>query len=97
MVSALTLYIKEGFGLNDSIRYGFFQSISIVTTTGYTLEPLSGLGGSVGFLIFILAFIGACSGSVGGGMKVWRILLMLKVGFTNITKIMHPSAVVCKT
>ena len=93
LISALTLYIKEGFSLNDSIRYGFFQSISIVTTTGYTLEPLSGLGGSVGFLIFILAFIGACSGSVGGGMKVWRILLMLKVGFTNITKIMHPSAV----
>ncbi len=93
LVSALTLYIKEGFSLNDSIRYGLFQSISIVTTTGYTLEPLSGLGGSVGFLIFILAFIGACSGSVGGGMKVWRILLMLKVGFTNITKIMHPSAV----
>ena len=93
LISALTLYIKEGFSLNDSIRYGFFQSISIVTTTGYTLEPLSGLGGSVGFLIFILAFIGACSGSVGGGMKVWRILLMLKVGFTNITKIMHPNAV----
>ena len=93
LISTLTLYIKEGFSINDSIRYGFFQSISIVTTTGYTLEPLSELGGTVGFIIFILAFIGACSGSVGGGMKVWRILLMLKVGFSNITKIMHPSAV----
>ena len=93
LVSTLTLYMKEGFSVNESIRYGFFQSISIVTTTGYTLEPLSGLGGSIGFLIFILAFIGACSGSVGGGMKVWRVLLMLKVGFSNITKIIHPSAV----
>jgi len=44
-------------------------------------------------LIFFVAFIGACSGSVGGGMKVWRVLLMLKVGFSNMTKIMHPNAV----
>ena len=93
LVSMLTLYIKEGFSISDSMRYGFFQTISIITTTGFTLEPLSALGGTVGFLIFIVAFMGACSGSVGGGMKVWRILLMFKVGVSNITKIMHPSAV----
>lgn len=45
------------------------------------------------FLIFIVAFIGACSGSVGGGMKAWRVLMLLKVGFSNITKIMHPNAI----
>ncbi len=92
-ISTLTLYVKEGFSIDDSIRYGFFQTISIVTTTGFTIEPLSALGGTVGFLIFIVAFVGACSGSVGGGMKVWRMFLMIKVGFSNITKIMHPSAV----
>ena len=92
-ISTLTLYVKEGFSIDDSIRYGFFQTISIVTTTGFTIEPLSALGGTVGFLIFIVAFVGACSGSVGGGMKVWRMFLMIKVGFSNITKIMHPSAI----
>ena len=45
------------------------------------------------FFIFIIAFIGACSGSVGGGMKAWRVLTLLKIGFSNITKIMHPNAV----
>ena len=93
LISTLTLYIKEGFTIDESIRYGFFQTISIVTTTVFTIEPLSALGGSVGFLIFIVAFIGACSGSVGGGIKVWRILLLFKVGFSNITKIMHPNAI----
>ena len=92
-ISTLTLYVKEGFSIDDSIRYGFFQTISIVTTTGFTIEPLSALGGTVGFLIFIVAFVGACSGSVGGGVKVWRMFLMIKVGFSNITKIMHPSAI----
>jgi trk system potassium uptake protein TrkH len=89
----VTLYLKEGFSFENAVRYGVFQTISIVTTTGFTLEPLSALGESVGFLIFIVAFIGACSGSVGGGMKAWRVLLMLKVGFSNMTKIMHPNAI----
>jgi trk system potassium uptake protein TrkH len=92
-VSFITLYLKEGFTIEDALRYGVFQTISIVTTTGFTLEPLTAMGSAVGFLIFVVAFIGACSGSVGGGMKVWRVLLMLKVGFSNMTKIMHPNAV----
>lgn len=93
LISVVTLYLKEGFSFENAVRYGVFQTISIVTTTGFTLEPLSALGESVGFLIFIVAFIGACSGSVGGGMKAWRVLLMLKVGFSNMTKIMHPNAI----
>ena len=67
MVSTLTLLLKEGFSINDSLRFGVFQTVSIVTTTGYTLEPLSSLGNIMPFFIFIIAFfIGACSGSVGG-------------------------------
>ena len=93
VVSTLTLLLKEGFSINDSLRFGVFQTVSIVTTTGYTLEPLSNLGNIMPFFIFIIAFIGACSGSVGGGMKAWRILTLLKIGFSNITKIMHPNAV----
>ena len=93
LVSTLTLFLKEGFSIYDSLRFGVFQTVSIVTTTGFTLEPLSNLGFVMPFFIFIVAFIGACSGSVGGGMKAWRVLTLLKVGFSNITKIMHPSAV----
>ena len=93
IVSTLTLFLKENFTLSDSLRFGVFQTVSIVTTTGYTLEPLSGLGNIMPFFIFIVAFIGACSGSVGGGMKAWRVLTLLKIGFSNITKIMHPNAV----
>ena len=93
VVSFATLYIKEGFTIENALRYGVFQTISIITTTGFTLEPLTAMGNSVGFLIFVVAFIGACSGSVGGGMKIWRVLLMLKVGFSNMTKVIHPSAV----
>ena len=86
LISTLTLYIKEGFTIDESIRYGFFQTISIVTTTGFTIEPLSALGGSVGFLIFIVAFIGACSGSVGGGIKCGEYYCCLRLVFPILQK-----------
>ena len=44
-------------------------------------------------LIMLLAFVGACSGSVGGGIKAWRINILIRLAFDNITKIMHPTAV----
>ena len=51
------------------------------------------MGAALPLLVLFLAFVGACSGSVGGGMKVWRIIVLFKVGFNNITKLMHPNAV----
>ena len=87
------MLLKEGFVLSDALRYGLFQTISIVTTSGFTLIPLNGFGQAVPFFIFIVAFIGACSGSVGGGMKAWRILILLRVAVDSITKLMHPNAI----
>ena len=87
------LFIFEGFSFAEAVRIGAFQSISIVTTTGFTSGPLSDMGAALPLLVLFLAFIGACSGSVGGGMKVWRIIVLFKVGFNNITKLMHPNAV----
>ena len=55
--------------------------------------PLDNFGQALPFFIFIIAFVGACSGSVGGGMKVWRVVMLLRVAFDNITKLMHPNAV----
>ena len=40
VVSFATLYIKEGFTIENALRYGVFQTISIITTTGFTLEPV---------------------------------------------------------
>ena len=93
MFSVLYLLVFKNFELYDALRVGAFQSISIVTTTGFTNGPLSEMGVSAPLLIVFIAFIGACSGSVGGGMKVWRIILLFKVGFNNLTKLMHPNAV----
>ena len=78
----------------SSLRYIIFQTISIVTTSGFVTGEYSLMPGFVPFLLLVGAFIGACSGSVGGGLKAWRVLIIISQAKKEITKIIHPSAVV---
>ncbi len=84
-----TTYNHFGIALRDS----FFQVGSIMTTTGYStvdfdLWPTFSKG-----ILLLLMFIGACAGSTAGGMKVIRILVMLKLIRREVGKIFHPRAV----
>lgn len=77
----------------DALRYGFFQGISIVTTTGfatadYEFWPPLALG-----LLFSLFFIGGMAGSTGGGVKVIRHVLMYKNSYKEIRQLVHPQAI----
>jgi trk system potassium uptake protein TrkH len=75
------------------MRDAFFQVSSIITTTGYgtadfDLWPTFSKG-----ILLILMFVGASAGSTGGGMKVIRILVMLKLIKREVGKLYHPRAV----
>ena len=84
------LSISEG----ATTRELLFHTVSIVTTTGFTVGDTSQWNTSIGFLLLIGAFIGACSGSVGGGIKSWRVLIMINYAYINLKKMIHPSAVI---
>ena len=84
------LSINEG----ATPRELLFHTVSIVTTTGFTVGDTSQWNPSIGFLLLIGAFIGACSGSVGGGIKSWRVLIMINYAYINLKKMIHPSAVI---
>ena len=77
-----------------SIRELLFHTVSIVTTTGFAIGDTSQWNPSIGFLLLIGAFIGACSGSVGGGIKSWRVLIMINYAYINLQKMIHPNAVI---
>jgi len=87
------LYINTYYSLKESLRYASFQAASIITTTGYgtadfeTWPPMSQA------LLFFLMFIGACSGSTGGGIKVIRLVTLFKLGFHEMKYLLHPKAV----
>ena len=88
------LWLTNTYTLSDSVRYGLFELISVATTTGFGTANFSSWPIFIPVLLFMMAFIGGCAGSTGGGMKVMRILLVYKQGIREIRRLIHPNAIV---
>lgn len=95
IIIAITLLISI-FSSQNIINIGdiLFHSVSIVTTTGFTSTDSASWPVSIGFILLIGAFIGACSGSVGGGIKSWRVLIMINYAYVNVMRLIHPNSVI---
>ena len=78
---------------NQPFRDAAFQVVSIMTTTGFTTANFDVWPHALRFGLVLLMFIGGCGGSTGGGMKVVRILLSVKVAFCSIVQTVFPNAV----
>ena len=88
----LSIYL-EGSDTN-LFQESAFQVVSIATTTGFLTANYSNWPLFVPILLLTAAFIGACAGSTGGGIKVIRALVLAKQSAGEITKLIHPNAVV---
>lgn len=76
-----------------SLRFASFQSASIITTTGYATADFTLWPVLSRVLLFFLMFIGGCSGSTGGGIKVIRIMTMFKLAIHEMKHLLHPRGV----
>jgi len=76
----------------ESIIEGLFQVVSIGTTTGFTTAEYYSWPGFLPVLLLYVSFIGGCSGSTGGGIKVIRVLLLVKQGVRELQRLVHPNA-----
>ena len=70
-----------------------FNVTSIVTTTGYASEDYSAWGPLAFVVFFFLMFVGGCSGSTAGGMKIFRFQLSLIILREQLMRLLHPRAV----
>lgn len=88
---ALTLWLGGSFTtLGESVRHGTFQVVSNLTTTGFATTGFSHWAGMAPLLLIGLAFIGGCSGSTVGGIKVARVMMLLRQGFREVRQLVHP-------
>lgn len=94
VVVSLLLYLLGVFGAYDSVLHGVFQLVSILTTTGFATTDFSAWPNVLPFLLLYCAFMGGCAGSTGGGIKVIRILLLIKQGVREIHRLIHPNAII---
>lgn len=84
------VYNTPGSTLLNSI----FQTVSIGTTTGFTTQAYHLWPGFLPVLLLFSSFIGGCAGSTGGGMKVIRFVMLLKQGWREVMRVIHPNAVI---
>jgi len=91
-ITAGYLYLAQASDAKDSFVNGIFHVVSIGTTTGFTSEAYFEWPTFLPVLLLFASFIGGCTGSTGGGMKVLRVLLLFKQGQRELRRLLHPNA-----
>ena len=94
LLISLALVENGTYPVNEAFRKGIFEVVSIATTTGFTTADYASWPTFIPFLLLMSAFIGACAGSTGGGIKIIRMLLLYKQGSREIKRLIHPNAVI---
>ena len=94
LLITLSMWLQGAYSLGEALRYGSFQAISIVTTTGFSSHDYELWPYFAQFTLFILFFMGGCAGSTGGGVKMIRWLILLKSTTREIKQIVHPKAII---
>lgn len=91
---AVNLFMTSYDSISRALRDSFFQVGSIITTTGYSTVDFDMWPTFSKAILFTLMFIGGSAGSTAGGMKVIRILVLIKLIKRDVAKIFHPRAVI---
>ena len=85
--------LVSSFG--EALRQAGFQVAAIITTTGFGTADFGAWPTLSQFMIIILMFCGACTGSTGGGLKVGRIMILAKSVFREMRRAINPRSVKC--
>lgn len=88
------LLITTALDLENAFRDSLFQVVSIITTTGFATADYLTWSPVLTILIFSLFFFGGSAGSTGGGIKIMRIVLLLKNSYYELRRIIHPNAII---
>lgn len=104
-IASLIIYFNADFSVSSvdhpmiygkgeaSFRHGLFQVLAIVTTTGFVTADFTMWTPFLVVFFFGIMFLGGSAGSTSGGVKVVRHMIMIKNGFLEFRRALHPSAI----
>ena len=90
----IDLIVNMGMSLGDALRYGSFNTVSIMTTTGFNTADFNAWPEFAKSVLLVLMVIGASAGSTGGALKVIRLLVLAKYTYRRILLAFNPRAVI---
>lgn len=93
LIVSINIYGNVYENIKDSVRFGAFQVVSIITTTGFATADYLQWPAMSQLILLMCMFIGASAGSTGGGMKCLRVMLILKFCYREIFLLVHPKSV----
>ncbi len=96
VISSLLIGINirgEFASIGEAFFQAIFHVVSFITTTGFSLVNFNLWPAFSKTIIFILMIVGACAGSTGGGLKVSRLIVLVKSIKNEILKVVHPRSV----
>ncbi len=89
----LILRLQGGYvQWHPSLRDATFEVVSVVTSTGFGTVDFSHWPEMLPVLLILISFVGGCGGSTAGGMKVMRVLLLVRQGALEVRRLIHPHA-----
>ncbi|MEO4047272.1 TrkH family potassium uptake protein [Pseudomonas sp. CAU 1711] len=94
LVFGTWLWLHSEHSWWDALRIVAVNVTSVVTTTGFALGDYTTWGGFAVLLFFYLTFVGGCSGSTAGGLKIFRFQVAYVLLKANLTQLVHPRAVI---
>jgi len=100
MLTVTSLLFSGWYWLNneipmlDALRVVTFSVVSVVTTTGFAVDDYTQWGGFAVMVFFYLTFVGGCSGSTSGGLKMFRFQVAYSLLRANFKQLIHPRAVI---
>lgn len=87
----LIIWLGGAFaGFLESFRHATFHVVSATTTTGFGLDDFSTWPGVAPLLLVLLAVIGGTSGSTASGIKVARVVMLVRQGLREVVQLVHP-------
>lgn len=93
LLVAIWLTLTTGYPFEHALRQVTFNVISVVTTTGYAANDYTLWGPFAVGLFFILTFVGGCTGSTAGGIKIYRFIILSQVLRRQLRVLANPSLV----
>ena len=91
MVTLSILRLYASFG--EALRMAFFHVGTVMTTTGFNTTDVNAWPTFAKTILLTLMFVGGCSGSTAGGLKVARIMILYKNAKRELQKLVHPHAI----
>ncbi|MCK7592409.1 TrkH family potassium uptake protein [Pseudomarimonas salicorniae] len=91
VVVGLILFLGGDFeSPYDAFRHATFQVVSNITTTGFATTGFSAWSGMAPLLLVGLAIIGGCAGSTTSGLKIARVVMLMRQGYREVKQLVHP-------